>query len=72
MECWSVGLMDRNVAEAAAQQSSNPLLQFGLVGMKSAALFASRMSNERSADELHPPPEAPEVGGQQLDVSLPP
>lgn len=25
-----------------------------LVGMKSAALFASRMSNERSADELHP------------------
>ncbi len=25
-----------------------------MVGMKSAALFASRMSNERSADELHP------------------
>ena len=25
-----------------------------MVGMKSAALFASRMSNERSADELRP------------------
>ena len=25
-----------------------------MVGTKSAALFASRMSNERSADELHP------------------
>jgi hypothetical protein len=26
-----------------------------MVGAKSAALFASRMSNERSADELRPP-----------------
>ena len=26
-----------------------------MVGMKRAARFTSRMSNERSADELHPP-----------------
>jgi hypothetical protein len=28
-----------------------------MVGMKHAARFTSRMSNERSVDELHPPRE---------------
>lgn len=40
-----------------------------MVGMKRAARFTSRMSNERSADELHPPREP--IGREGIQYAEP-